>query len=71
MEDRVRMIHVRRVTAHAQVSSPGTNPEYLSPLTAPQPLSLRDFPASGAARAPVPPGSLEAVRDGIPCLGKP
>src|SRR5919108_3926792 len=35
VEDRVRMVRVRRITGHARVDPPGVNPEHPSPPSAP------------------------------------
>jgi hypothetical protein len=35
MEDKVKTVHVRRITAHARVNPPWVNPEHPSPLPAP------------------------------------
>jgi hypothetical protein len=35
VEDKVRMVHMRRIPAHARVDPPWVNPEHPSPLSAP------------------------------------
>jgi hypothetical protein len=35
VEDKVKTVHVRRMTAHARVDPPWVDPEHPSPLSAP------------------------------------
>jgi hypothetical protein len=62
VEDRVRMVGVKRMTAHARVDPPWANPEHPSPLSAPCRVSLPSLSASGTPRVPAPSGRSSALR---------
>jgi hypothetical protein len=62
VEDKVRMVRVQRILAHAQVDPPGINPEHPSPLSAPRCPALPRLSASGTPRVPAPSGRSSALR---------
>jgi hypothetical protein len=62
MEDKVKMVHVRRMTAHVRVNPHGLNPEHPLPLSTPGRAFLPRLSASGTSRVPAPSGRSLALR---------
>jgi hypothetical protein len=62
VEDKVKMVHVRWIPAHARVNPHGVNPEHPSPLSAPRCAFLLRLSASGTSRVPAPSGRSLALR---------
>lgn len=62
MEDKVRMVGVRRWFAHTRVDPTWANPGHPSPLSVPLRPYLPGFPVSGTARVPAPLWKRRAIR---------
>ena len=62
MEDKVRMVGVRRWLVHTRVDPTWANPRHPPPLSVPPRPSLPGFPASGTARVPAPLRKRRAIR---------
>jgi hypothetical protein len=62
MEDKVRMIGVRRYFVHTRVDPAWANLGHPSPLSVPLRPSLPGFPVPGTARVPAPLWKRRAVR---------
>jgi hypothetical protein len=67
MEDKVRMVGVRRWFVHARVDPTWVNPNPPSPLSIPPRPYLPGFPASGTARVPAPLWKRCAIRRVTKC----
>jgi hypothetical protein len=62
MEDKVRMVGVRRWFVHTRVDPTWANPGHPSPLSVPLRPYLHGFPVSGTARVPAPLWKRCAIR---------
>jgi hypothetical protein len=62
MEDRIRMVGVRRCFVHTRVGPTWVSPGPPSPLSIPPRPYLPDSPASGTARVPAPPWKRRGIR---------
>jgi hypothetical protein len=62
MEDKVRMVGVRRWFVHTRVDPTWASPKPPSPLSIPPRPYLPDFPASGTTRVPAPLWKRCAIR---------
>ena len=62
MEDKVRMVGVRRWFVHTRVDPTWANPGHPSPLSVPLRPYLPGSPASGTARVPAPLWKRHAIR---------
>jgi hypothetical protein len=62
MEDKVRMVGVRRWFVHARVDPTWVNPNPPSPLSIPPRPYLPGSPASGTTRVPAPPWKPYPIR---------
>jgi hypothetical protein len=62
MQDRVRMVGMRRWFVHTRVDPTWASPGHPSPLSALPRPDLPGSPASGTARVPVPAGKRRAIR---------
>jgi hypothetical protein len=62
MEDRVRMVGVRRWFVHTRVDPTWANPGHPSPLSVPLRPYLPGSPVSGTARVPAPLWKRRAIR---------
>jgi hypothetical protein len=67
MEDKVRMVGVRRCAVHARVDPAWANPGHPSPLSVPLRPPLPGSPVSGTARVPAPLRKRRAVRRVTKC----
>jgi hypothetical protein len=67
MEDKVRMVSVRRSFVHTRISPTWANPEHPSPLSAPPRPYLPGSRSSGTTRVPAPLWKRCALRHVVKC----